>query len=253
MNDDIGLTAHRIFLSLYSVVCALAIFVSVSSAVVTDHWKDNIGGCILYSNVYKNVRNNSEWRMQGSDMSACNYVVFTPVFFIFICCLAIAFHLRHLFCQRCWRAEEGKSDFWATLVRILLVLCGVVTLLSLIVACMLTHGHDVTCSGLRDYVVDKGLTPWLGITKEQIHELFDRVDCGFFYSALDFGMEIGNQGNGTSVIDSHAALELAIVTSWFQFFAWLGLTAANVWLAKRMDVELDVFIPKMELFLRSIK
>ena len=177
-------------------------------------------------------------------MSACNFVIFTPVFFIFICCLAISFHLRHLFCQRCWRAEEGKEDFWAMLVRVLIALCGFMALLSLIVACMLIHGHDITCAGIRNYVTDQGFTPWLGISADNIHELFGRIDCGFYYSALDYGLKIGGSDD-TPIINSNAALEIAIVCAWFQFIFWVGTTAANVWLASKMKVELTFELPRL--------
>ena len=43
----------------------------------------------------------------------------------------MAFHLRNLFCQRCWRAEEGKEDFWDTIVRLLIGLCEFYCLLFL--------------------------------------------------------------------------------------------------------------------------
>ena len=108
----------------------------------------------------------------------------------------------------------------------------------------LISGHDITCSGLRNYVTEVGLSPWMGISEEQIHNLFSRLDCGFFYSALDFGLQIGGVQERT-IIDSHTALEVALTTGWFQFFFWLGLTAANVWLAIRLKVDLVVPMPTL--------
>lgn len=107
-----------------------------------------------------------------------------------------------------------------------------------------TLGHDITCYGLRDYVSEQGLSPWMGISESQIHDLFSRLDCGFFYSALDFGLQIGgNQDKG--LIDSNAALEVTMATGWFQFFFWLGLTLANTWLAHRLKVDLIKPLPDL--------
>lgn len=165
-----------------------------------------------------------------------------------MCCICVSYHLRHLFCKRCWREEESesKTDFWEMIVRLLVLLSAMMTLLALIVACMLTHGHDWTCSGLRRYVNSQGLSPWLGISSSHVHQLFNRIDCGFFYAALDYGMQVGRVNNiseGGTIIDSNAALEVAMATGWFQFFFWLGLTAANIWLALRMKIDLFMSIP----------
>jgi len=245
MVEDLSSTVHRLFVLLYALTITMSIMVSVSSGVVTDYWADGIGGCILYASVREPVGNNAtDWTMHGSAISNCHYITFTPVFMIFIGLLAIVFHLRSLFCQRCWRAEEGKSDFWDVIVRILVVLAAFMTFLSLVVACMITHGHDVTCYELRSYVGEQGLSPWMGISEAQVHELFSRLDCGFFYAALDFGLNIGSN-QGRSMIDSHAALEVAIATAWFQFFFWLSLTGANAWLAHRLKVDLVVPLPAM--------
>lgn len=279
-EELISSTVHRLFVVGYSVTACLAIMVSVSSGVVTDYWKDNIDGCILYADIHQNNynnhkdhENNSSWVMIGSDVSVCNYTTFTPVFFIFICLLCVSYHLRDLFCKHCWRAEESdiNSDFWEMIVRLLVILSIFMAFLALVVACVVTHGHDYTCSGLRAYVTSQGLTPWLGISSAQIHELFDQLDCGFFYAALDHGLRIGNEddektqlalrqtaaalaaSHSTSItlIDSNAALEVAIVTGWFQFFLWLGLSIANVWLANRLKVTMlpeSVKLPTLPAF-----
>ena len=70
------------------------------------------------------------------------------------------------------------------------------------------------------------------------------MDCGFFYSALDYGLQIGEASGDavvaaqhTSFIDSNGALQVAMATGWFQFFFWLALTLANIWLAYRMKIE----------------
>ncbi len=118
------------------------------------------------------------------------------------------------------------------------------TLLALIVACMLTHGHDWTGSSLQQYVKARGLSPWMDIPASQIHEFFGRLDCGFYYATLDFGLNIGVvHNNSTASINSNTSLEVAIATAWFQFFLWLGLALANFWLAFRMQVELLMSIP----------
>lgn len=267
-SEELSSIVHRLFAVGYSLTVCLAIMVSVSSGVVTDYWKGTIDGCILYADIYQpdelihqNGRQpkipvkNSSWVMTGSDLSVCNYTTFTPVFFIFIGMMCISYHLRHLFCKHCWRAEESdvKSDFWEMMVRLLVVLSVLMTLLALVVACILTHGHDYTCSGLRHYVTSKGLSPWLGISSMQIHELFERLDCGFFYSALDHGLKIVGEhdddddaisqalmaaASSTSIIDSNSALEVAMATGWFQFFVWLALAIANFWLAIRLKVSM---------------
>lgn len=283
MTEELSSTVHRLFVVGYSITACLAILVSVSSGVVTDYWKDNIDGCILYADIHQNNynnhkehhNNNSSWVMIGSDVSVCHYTTFTPVFFIFICMLCVSYHLRHLFCKHCWRAEESdvKTDFWEMIVRLLVVLSILMALLALVVACVLTHGHDYTCSGLRSYVTSQGLSPWLGISSAQIHELFDRLDCGFFYSALDHGLKIGSDDDYTdglavrqaaaavaashgasavSIIDSNAALEVAMATGWFQFFFWFGLAIANIWLAHRMKVAMlpeNITLPALPGFL----
>ena len=112
----------------------------------------------------------TNWIMIGSDISVCNYATFTPVFFIFMCLICCSFHLRHLFCRQCWRAEESdeKTDFWHMIIRILIGLSSLMTLLALVVACVITHGHDYTCSGLRQYVTSQGLSPWMGISSAQV-------------------------------------------------------------------------------------
>lgn len=246
MTEDLSSTIHRLFILMYSLAIAMAIFVSVSSAIVTDYWREDINGCILYASVEEPKRNanSSDWTMHGSDISVCNYVTFMPVFMIFIALICIVFHLRSLYCQRCWRAEEGKSDFWDIIVRAIIALCGCMTFTALVLACIVTHGHDITCYGLRDYVSEQGLSPWMGISESQIHDLFSRLDCGFFYSALDFGLQIGgNQDKG--LIDSNAALEVTMATGWFQFFFWLGLTLANTWLAHRLKVDLIKPLPDL--------
>lgn len=291
MADELSSTVHRLFAVAYSSTACLAILVSVSLGVVTDYWKDTIDGCILYADIHEQpssfIDKNNEttsskensWVMMGSDLSVCNYATFTPVFFIFVCILCLTYHLRHLFCKHCWRAEESdvKTDFWEMIVRILVVLSIVMALLALIVACILTHGHDYTCGGLRRYVMSQGLSPWLGISSAQIHELFDRLDCGFFYSALDHGLKIGSESahDGLSVrqaaassthgissaaastssnmsfIDSNAALEVAMATGWFQFVFWFLLACSNVWLANRLKVQMlpeNMTLPTLPTF-----
>ena len=298
-SEELSSTVHRLFLVAYSITAALAIFVSVSSGVVTNYWQETIDGCILYADIHENTvlpasghsngssqshgakgpHSNSSsstppWSMIGSELSVCHYVTFTPVFFVFICLLCISYHARHLLCKHCWRAEESdvKTDFWEMMVRLLVVLSAVMTLLSLIVACVLTHGHDYTCSGLRRYVTSQGLSPWLGISSAQIHELFDRLDCGFFYSALDHGLkivtdhleeeeEMGKVGKAVAIaaasqtiIDSNSALEVAMATGWFQFVFWLALTLGNFWLAHRLKVQLlpdSVNLPALPGFLNK--
>ena len=141
MTEDLSSTIHRLFIVIYSLTITMAIFVSVSSAIVTDYWRDSINGCILYSSIQEPKRNASEWTMHGSDISVCNFVTFMPVFMIFIALLCIVFHLRSLFCQRCWRAEEGKSDFWDIIVRAIIALSGFMTFMALVLACMVTHGN----------------------------------------------------------------------------------------------------------------
>ncbi|XP_046447223.1 uncharacterized protein LOC124196316 [Daphnia pulex] len=273
-SEELSSIVHRLFVVGYSLTTCLAIMVSVSSGVVTDYWKETIDGCILYSDIYQDIPthnskgqpiqqskipvHNSSWVMIGSDISVCNYTTFTPIFFIFIAMMCISYHLRNLFCKHCWRAEESdvKSDFWEMMVRLLVVLSSLMTLLALVVACVLTHGHDYTCSGLRHYVTSQGLSPWLGISSLQIHELFERLDCGFFYSALDHGLKLvtehddENEGitkaiavaavasNSASIIDSNSALEVAMATGWFQFFVWLALAVANIWLAIRLKIQM---------------
>ena len=143
MTEDLSSTIHRLFIVLYALAIAMSIFVSVSSAIVTDYWREDIGGCILYANLQAPKRNSngSEWTMHGSDISVCNYVTFVPVFLIFIALVCIVFHLRSLFCQRCWRAEEGKSDFWDIILRVIIALSGIMTFLALVLACIVTHGN----------------------------------------------------------------------------------------------------------------
>lgn len=283
MTEELSSTVHRLFVVAYSTTACLAIMVSVSSGVVTEYWKDTIDGCILYADIRQHgpMKGNSatsfpprngngfsdsnsssnngvSWSMTGSDLSVCHYVTFTPVFFIFICLLCLSYHLRHLFCKHCWRAEESevKTDFWEMIVRVLVILSAIMALLALVVACVVTHGHDYTCSGLRQYVTSHGFSPWLGISSTQIHELFDRLDCGFFYSALDHGLKIGTGSDaddddqvvagvaaaakhvGLAIIDSNGALEVAMATGWFQFFFWLALAGANLWLAQRLKVQM---------------
>ena len=155
-SDELSSIVHRLFVVGYSLTICLAVMVSVSSSVVTDYWKDAIGGCILYSDIYQDIPKpnkgqpkmttsvkNSSWVMNGSDISVCHYTTFTSVFFIFIGVICISYHLRHLFCKHCWRAEESdvKSDFWKMIVRLLVALSLLMTLLSLVVSCVLTHGH----------------------------------------------------------------------------------------------------------------
>ena len=272
-SEELSSIVHRLFVVGYSLTACLAVMVSVSSGVVTDYWKDTIDGCILYSDIYQDIPThnskgqpiqqskipvqNSSWVMIGSDISVCNYTTFTPVFFIFVGMMCISYHLRNLFCKHCWRAEESdvKSDFWEMMVRLLVVLSLLMTLLALVVACVLTHGHDYTCSGLRHYVTSQGLTPWLGISSLQIHELFERLDCGFFYSALDHGLKLVTEheeeseaiskaiaaaavASSSAIIDSNSALEVAMATGWFQFFVWLALAVANIWLAQRLKIQM---------------
>lgn len=143
MTEDLSSTIHRLFILMYSLAIAMAIFVSVSSAIVTDYWREDINGCILYASVEEPKRNanSSDWTMHGSDISVCNYVTFMPVFMIFIALICIVFHLRSLYCQRCWRAEEGKSDFWDIIVRAIIALCGCMTFTALVLACIVTHGN----------------------------------------------------------------------------------------------------------------
>lgn len=124
------------------------------------------------------------------------------------------------------------------------------TLLAFIVACMLTHGHDITCAGIHDYVSEQKLTPWLGISSAQIHELFGRIDCGFFYSALDYGLKIG--GTDDTIIDSNTALEIALVCSWFQFILWVGTSLANVWLARKLRIEMEFEAPNLPDWVKGL-
>lgn len=289
-EEKISSTVHKLFVVSYSVCTCLAILVSVSSGVVTDYWKESIDGCILYADFkerkparhipkpkFNNTFNNSDSVVResegmdviASDISVCNYATFTPVFFIFICMACVAYHVRNLFFKHCWREEESetRNEFWEMVVRILVGVSSFMTFLALVVACILTHGHDYTCSRLRSYVslkssqiLDFEFLRVNGFHEDRVHDLIGRLDCGFFYSVLDFGFdELENplselhdlSSSGRSTIDSQVALETAMATGWLQFFCWLGITVANFWLANRLSIKIlpdSIPIPALPAF-----
>lgn len=274
-EEKISSTVHKLFVVSYSVCTCFAILVSVSSGVVTDYWKESIEGCILYADFkerkpgrsvpklkFNETHNGSDTKefegmeVIASDISVCNYATFTPVFFIFICMACVTYHVRNLFFKHCWREEESetKNEFWEMVVRILVVVSSFMTFLALVIACVLTHGHDYTCSSLRGYVtlkssqiLDFEFLRVNGLHEDRVHDLLARLDCGFFYSILDYGFdELENPPTelheilqpARSTIDSQAALETAMATGWLQFFCWLGITIANIWLACRLSVKM---------------
>ena len=52
MEENVGSNFHRFFIALYSAICVLAVFISVSAAVVTNHWK-----VIIWANIFPKDKN----------------------------------------------------------------------------------------------------------------------------------------------------------------------------------------------------
>ena len=55
---------------------------------------------------------------------------------------------------------------------------------------------------------------------------------------------------GDALIDTNVSLEIAIITSWFQFICWVVATVCNVWLAKKMAIDLTFEMPMLPAWLR---
>ncbi|EFN70593.1 hypothetical protein EAG_03184 [Camponotus floridanus] len=100
--------------------------------------------------------------------------------------------------------------------------------LSLIHAVVITDGYYKSCEQYKRYLIQL-----LGSRGREIQVIHNRLPCSAIFDFMDYLHPDTNNWRRGSEINTGLALQLAIFTSWFNFFAWLIACLINFIMARK--------------------
>lgn len=107
-------------------------------------------------------------------------------------------------------------------------LTALVCCLSLTHTIMITDGYYKTCEQYK-----RNLIQSLGSGGREVQAIHNRLPCGAIFDFMDYIQPDANNWRRSSEINTGLALQLAIITSWFNFFAWCSACSINFIMARR--------------------
>ncbi|EFN87866.1 uncharacterized protein LOC105192386 [Harpegnathos saltator] len=107
-------------------------------------------------------------------------------------------------------------------------IAALVCCLSLAHAVVLTDGYYETCNQYRRNIIQL-----LGSRGREAQAIHDRLSCGGIFDFMDYLQPDANNWVRGSEINTGIALQLAISTSWLNFFVWLAAFSINMVMARK--------------------
>lgn len=107
-------------------------------------------------------------------------------------------------------------------------LTALICCLSLAHAVVITDGYYKTCDQYR-----RNLIQLLGSRGREIQVIHNRLPCGAIFDFMDYLQPDANDWRRSSEINTGIALQLAILTTWFNFFAWMVACSINLTMARK--------------------
>ncbi|XP_012286224.1 uncharacterized protein LOC105702872 [Orussus abietinus] len=241
--------AESILAFLYSASLVLSVTSAVSLVVAWQHWSWTLDvcinidcGCILYGV-------NTFSTFMGGDAKLCHFGVsgLAPAAFFGLClggyhgyrvCIdkgpeeprrasrAVVFHDRITRGDVVVIGPKRRSPFkqWMSAA----FLGALIGCLSLAHAVVLTDGYYKTCEQYK-----RNLVQLLGSRGREIQVIHNRLSCGAVLDFMDYLQPDANNWRRGDEINTGLALQLAIVASWFNFFAWAASVVVNAIMARR--------------------
>ncbi|XP_076239336.1 uncharacterized protein LOC143182289 [Calliopsis andreniformis] len=108
---------------------------------------------------------------------------------------------------------------WISGVFLAVLLCC----LSLAHAVVVTDGYYKTCEQYK-----KRLIQVLSSTGREAEVIHNRLSCGAIFDFMDYLQSDVSSWNRSKKIDTGLALQLAIISTWFNFFIWIFAFLFNV-------------------------
>ncbi|EZA56608.1 hypothetical protein DMN91_002565 [Ooceraea biroi] len=222
----------------------------ISLVTVWQHWTWTLDscididcGCILYGiNTFRTFI--------GGDVKLCHFASYSLVPGIIIslclggyhgyrCCIhknlddpmrinrEQAYHDdRNSFNDEVVVVMKKRSTFkqWMPVAFLTALICC----LSLAHVVVITDGYYKTCEQYK-----RNLIQLLGSGGREVQAIHNRLPCGAIFDFMDYVQPDTNNWRRSSEINTGIALQLAIVTSWFNFFAWFAACTINIIMARR--------------------
>ncbi|XP_033225624.1 uncharacterized protein LOC117178328 [Belonocnema kinseyi] len=238
--------------ALYSITAILSTISIVSLVVAWQYWSWTLGvcmnvdcGCILYGV-------NTFSTFLGGDVKICHFGTYglTPVLFIGLC-LGIYHGYRSCIpkgldeprvVSRNRRPDNRDFINEAVIVvrskqrppckqwMLASFLAAILGLLSLAHAVVLTDGYYKTCEQYR-----RNLVKILGSRGREIQVIHNRLPCGSIFDFMDYLTPDANNWRRGDEINTGVSLQLAITSTWLNFFAWILIFTINFIMAKRRN------------------
>ncbi|KAK2709699.1 hypothetical protein QYM36_013389 [Artemia franciscana] len=202
-------------------IIVISIVASTSVGIITETWRGYLPNntCLLYGSVSDTYSSEQYYGLHGSNVSNCDYVAFVPVLFIFVCLpLAIYYFIQ---------AKGGKTDDGMVLLGIFCV-CLVMSMLSIVQACMMSVGYATTCAAIRYILIKNNMINIAGRPNETAIAFINSMDCKFHYDALDYFFNEEQSG-----VYTDTGLRIGSGSSWLIFILWFSLTGLTVGLIRQ--------------------
>lgn len=247
--------AERILSVLYISCAILSVTSLICLVTVWQYWAWILNvcisidcGCILYGI-------NTFSTFMGGDVKLCHFGVYglIPAILVGLClggyhgyrsCINRSLDIPVRICEDISRNLNGNESSittttvvirpkrrtpckqWMPAVFITILLCC----LSLAHAVVTTDGYYKTCEQYR-----KRLIQVLGSTGREVEVVHNRLSCGAIFDFMDYlQTDITNWNRVKKIeIDTGFALQLAIISTWFNFFAWTFAFFLNVIMARK--------------------
>lgn len=246
--------AEKQLASLYTISGILVTISIICLAVTWQHWAWTLDvcinvdcGCILYGvNTFRTF--------MGGDAKLCHFGTFAlcPVLLVGVClgayhgyrtCISRKLDnpkpiLRTISQDRQQQERvvvigpkrRSVCKQWILAGFLAVLLC----FLSLSHSVVLTDGYYKTCNQYR-----RNLVQLLGSSGREVQVIHNRLSCGAILDYMDYLQPDANNWRRGTEINTGLALQIAITTSWFNFFAWLCIIVINFRMARDRRNELN--------------
>ncbi|XP_015520865.1 uncharacterized protein [Neodiprion pinetum] len=240
---------------LYSVSAILSTTSTICLLIVWQHWAWTLDvcisvdcGCILYGV-------NTFSTFMGGDVKLCHFTSYglVPVLIVGLV-LAIYHGYRTCINRNLGDPKQiqmtSSSDHRAEQGNVVVVgpkrrtICkrwflagflGVfIFFLSLSHAVLLTDGYYKTCNQYR-----RNMVQLLGSSGREVQVIHNRLSCGAVFDYMDYLQPDANNWRRGDEINTGLSLQLAITTSWFNLFAWIGILTINLLMARERQIDLN--------------
>lgn len=245
-------SAERGLAILYPLIIGLSFIASVTSAVAWAHWKYVLDTCVETNCGCFLFGTSTRTYFTGGHVAYCHFAVYglvLPVIF------AIIFSCYHVYrvCMGTGKRQAGTMTVKQKSGEVMVitaqsevtdtdispyywipasVISSIMALYSLIYASIYTAGFNQSCS---QYRIE--LTKAMAATGNLVGAIQGRISCGAVFDYMDYiHADVTVDRRRYDRINSPACYYLALLSSWFALFLWLGVIFINVRAARQSRV-----------------